>query len=95
MLRQLANEALSPVQPDLFRYPLATGYLLDAHSQSYTVAVHGVLSPQNGLFLQTLPLQMKSDVLSQSFQRYGIPLTELEDWPAIPAARELADTNAE
>jgi Uma2 family endonuclease len=81
--------------PDLSRYPLATGYLLDTHSQSYTVAVHEVLSPQNGLFLQTLPFQIKSDVLSQSFQRYGIPITELKDWPAIPGARELTDTNAE
>jgi hypothetical protein len=45
--------------------------------------------------LQTLPFQIKSDVLSQSFQRYGIPITELKDWPAIPGARELTDTNAE
>ena len=81
--------------PDLSRYPLATGYRLDTHSQSYTIAVHGVLSPQRGLSLQTLPFQIKSNVLSQSFQRYGIPTTELEDWPEVPAARSLEETNAE
>lgn len=80
--------------PDLARYPLATGYLLDTHSQSYTIAAHGVLSPQCGLSLQTLPFQIESEVLSQSFQRYGIPTTELGDWPEVPDARDLADTNA-
>lgn len=81
--------------PALSRYPLATGYLLNIQSQSYAIARHGILSPQQGLSLQTLPVHVTGNMLSQSFQRYGIPIEELEGWPDIPAARELIDTNAE
>ena len=73
--------------PELFRYPVATGYHLDPENRTYHVAVHGVLSPDQGLTLQTVPLQIEGQVLSQAFRRYGIPLAELEGWPEVPAAR--------
>lgn len=73
--------------PELSRYPVATGYLLDPENRTYHVTVHGVLSPAQGLTLQTIPLQIEGEVLSQSFRRYGIPLAELEKWPEVPAAR--------
>jgi Uma2 family endonuclease len=75
--------------PELSRYPLATGYLLDPNSRTYQVTSHRVLSPGQGLSLHTIQLQVVGEVLSQSLRRYGIPLAELEDWPAVPAARIL------
>jgi len=75
--------------PELTRSPLATGYLLDPHQQTYQVASHGVISPNQGLVLHTIPLRIEGTMLSQSLLRYGIPLTELEDWPEVPSARSL------
>jgi hypothetical protein len=77
--------------PELSRQPLATGYLLDAISRTYRVASHGVLSPTQGLALQTIPLRVEGAMLSQSLRRYGIPLAELGGWPEVPAARALEE----
>ena len=77
--------------PELFRQPLATGYLLDAISRTYRVTSHGVLSPTQGLALQTIPLQVEGAMLSQSLRRYGIPLAELGGWPEVPTAKTLEE----
>jgi Uma2 family endonuclease len=77
--------------PELSRHPLATGYLLDPNSRTYRLTSHGVLSPDQGLSLQTIPLRVTGEILSQSLRRYGIPLAELEGWPEVPAARLLGE----
>lgn len=80
--------------PELSRQPLATGYLLDTNARNYRITSHGVLSPTQGLALQTIPLQVEGAVLSQSLRRYGIPLAELEGWPEVPAARTLEEAES-
>jgi Uma2 family endonuclease len=77
--------------PDLTRAPLATCYLLEAHSRTYQVTSHGIVSPRQKLVLHTIPLQIEGALLSQSLLRYGIPLAELEDWPQVPPARSLEE----
>ena len=79
--------------PDLTRFPLATGYELDVQTRTYQVTSHAVMSPHYGIELRTIPVRIESPVLTQSLLRYGIPLTELQDWTNPPAARSLEESN--
>ncbi|MGE0821700.1 MAG: Uma2 family endonuclease [Candidatus Binatia bacterium] len=80
--------------PDLARYPLATGYVLDPHNRTYQVASHNIVSPRYGLSLHTISLRIEGEQLRRSLHRYGIPLAELADWPELPTARSLEDRRA-
>lgn len=77
--------------PDLIRLPLATGYELDTETRTYRVTSHTVLSPHHGIALRTIPLRLEGSILTQSLLRYGIPLTELQEWADPPAARSLEE----
>jgi len=79
--------------PYLKRFPLATGYVLEPHSRTYRMTSHGIVSPDHGLSLHTIPLQIDGTLLSFSLLRYGIPLADLEDWPELPATRSLEESD--
>ena len=80
--------------PDLRRFPLATGYELDLQTHTYRVTAHAVVNPSQGISLRTLSLGIEGLVLHQSLLRYGIPLSELQDWPELPAARTLEESDS-